>query len=115
MADVGQVSKECEKSMTRLNCWEFRNCGREPGGRKVAERGVCPAAVETRTDGVNGGKNGGRACWAISGTLCGGKVQGTYAAKVGNCLNCGFYQKVQQEEKSRFETSVTILERLDRI
>ena len=108
-------SKESEKYLTKLNCWEFKNCGREPGGKRVADMGICPGAVETQADGVNSGKNGGRACWAISGTLCGGKVQGTYAAKIGNCLNCGFYQKVQREEKHQFETSAKILEQLDRI
>jgi len=98
----------------KLNCWEFKKCGREPGGEKVAELGVCPAAVETRTDGVNSGKNGGRTCWAISGTMCGGKVQGVHAAKIDNCLNCEFYQRVQREEKPRFVISSKILERLDR-
>jgi len=100
--------------MTKLNCWEFKKCGREPGGEKVAELGVCPAAIETRTNDVNSGKNGGRSCWAISGTMCEGKVQGSYAVKIGNCLNCEFYQKVQREEKPRFETSVKILERLNK-
>jgi len=41
-----------------------------------------------------------------------GKIQGTIAAKIGNCLNCGFYQLVQREERPRFETSAKILERL---
>jgi len=27
----------------KLNCWEFKKCGRQPGGPKVAELGVCPA------------------------------------------------------------------------
>ncbi|MEI7857671.1 MAG: hypothetical protein WCH85_09230 [Methanomicrobiales archaeon] len=98
--------------MTKLNCWEFKKCGREPGGENVTELGVCPAAVETRTNAMNSGNNGGRACWAISGTMCGGKVQASYAVKIGNCLNCEFYQRVQREEKPRFETSVKILERL---
>jgi len=98
--------------MAKLNCWEFKKCGREPGGAKITELGICPAAIEAQTDGVNSGRNGGRACWAISGTMCGGKVQGTYAAKIGNCLNCDFYQTVQQEEKPRFETSARILTRL---
>ena len=101
-----------EKSMTKLNCWEFKKCGREPGGEKSGELGVCTAAVETRTNTMNSGKNGGRASWAISGTMCGGTVQGTYAAKIGNCLNCEFYQRVQREEKPRFETSSKIMERL---
>lgn len=101
--------------MAKLNCWEFKKCGREPGGIRVTELGICPAAIEILTDGANSGKNGGRACWAISGTFCNGKVQGTYAAKIGNCLNCEFYQRVQREEKPRFETSGKILERLKKI
>jgi hypothetical protein len=100
--------------MTCKNCWEFKKCGREPGGENAVELGICPATIETRTNCVNSGKNGGRACWAISGTMCGGKVQGSYAVKIGNCLNCEFYQIVQREEKPRFETSSKILERLNR-
>ena len=30
----------------RLNCWEVKKCGREPGGKSVATLGVCPAASE---------------------------------------------------------------------
>jgi hypothetical protein len=26
-----------------LNCWEFKKCGREAGGAKAADSGVCPA------------------------------------------------------------------------
>lgn len=61
----------------KLNCWQVKKCGREPGGAKTAELGICPAAAEVALSGTNGGKNGGRACWAIAGTLCGGKVQGS--------------------------------------
>jgi hypothetical protein len=32
------------------------------------------------------------------GTLCGGKVQGSFAAKVANCLAGDFFQLVRQEE-----------------
>lgn len=42
----------------RQNCWEFKNCGRHPGGTKVTEFGVCPAAVDTSYDGLNGEKTG---------------------------------------------------------
>jgi hypothetical protein len=84
--------------VAKTNCWEFKQCGREPGGGKTGELGVCAAASETRTDGINGGSNGGRACWALAGTLCGGVVQGTFAAKVANCLKCDFYKLVQSEE-----------------
>jgi signal transduction histidine kinase len=85
--------------MTWKNCWEVKNCGREPGGAKVAELGACPAATETRADGVNQGRNGGRVCWAIVGTMCAGEVQGTYASKIPSCLNCEFYQSVHRDLK----------------
>lgn len=96
----------------KKNCWEILNCGRQPGGAKVAELGVCPASVEVQVDGMNHGCNGGRACWAISGTLCGEKVQGTYAEKCGNCLKCRFYQAVKAEEGSSFKDTTQILEKL---
>lgn len=98
--------------MAKQNCWEFKKCGREPGGAKTNELGVCPATTEKRTDGMNGGKNGGRACWAITGTLCGGKSQGTFATKVGNCLKCEFYQAVGAEEGPNQEGAKDILAKL---
>ncbi len=61
---------------------------------------------------MNGGKNGGRACWAITGTLCGGQAQGTFASKVGNCLKCEFYQLVGAEEGPNQEGAKDILAKL---
>lgn len=84
--------------MPTLNCWEFKKCGRQPGGAKAPELGVCPAASESRVSGTNSGTNGGRVCWYIAGTLCGGKVQGTFATKLSNCMQCEFYQSVIKEE-----------------
>lgn len=84
----------------KLNCWEFKNCGRQPGGPKVAELGVCPAAVDKALDGAHGGKNAGRACWVIAGSLCGGKIQGTFAQKLHNCWRCEFMNAVKREEES---------------
>jgi signal transduction histidine kinase len=83
--------------MPQQNCWEFKKCGREPGGVHVHELGVCPAATVTRVDGVNDGKNGGRTCWAIAGTMCSGRVLGTYAAKMTDCQACEFYQQIQRD------------------
>ena len=85
----------------RTNCWQAKNCGRQPGGAKAGELGVCPAA--TVSNGLNGGTNGGRICWALAGTLCGGKVQGTFAQKVANCMQCPFYLTVKREEGSHFK------------
>lgn len=86
----------------KLNCWEYKNCGREPGGAKADELGICLAATATAVDGVHGGKNGGRACWAVCGTLCGGEVQGTFADKIGNCKICDFYKLVWEENLEDF-------------
>jgi hypothetical protein len=80
------------------NCWEYMQCGREPGGNKADELGVCPVTTAERFNGVNGGENGGRFCWFVSGTLCKGEVQGTFARKLGNCLGCPFYLLVEKEE-----------------
>lgn len=83
----------------KLNCWEFKKCGREPGGQKADELGVCPAATEQGLDNAHGGKNAGRACWVVAGSLCGGKVQGTYAKKLLNCWRCEFMNSVRVEEE----------------
>jgi tRNA A-37 threonylcarbamoyl transferase component Bud32 len=80
------------------NCWEYMKCGRQPEGDNVAELGICCAATDTSYDGINSGKCGGRICWAIAGTFCGGRAQGSFADKRGTCLNCDFYKTVQEEE-----------------
>ena len=98
--------------MSKQNCWEFKKCGREPGGAKVAEFGACPAALDGRANGVHGGRNGGRACWVLTGTFCGGKIQGTFAAKLANCMDCEFYKTVAAVEGSGYESARSILARL---
>jgi CRP-like cAMP-binding protein len=82
----------------RLNCWEFSRCGREPGGDRVDDMGVCPAAADTSFDGINRGVAGGRICWAVAGTFCGGRVQGTFAEKRSSCMDCDFFKTVLREE-----------------
>ena len=64
-----------------MNCWEFKKCGREKGGAKAREFGVCPAYPDH-----------GNHCAHVAGTLCGGKVQGNFAMKLTNCMKCDFYQ-----------------------
>ncbi|MBI4862687.1 MAG: hypothetical protein HY815_20865 [Candidatus Riflebacteria bacterium] len=85
--------------MTKQNCWEFQNCGREPGGKNVDERGACPAAAAARADGINGGQMGGRACWAIAGTFSGGQPCGVVASTLSTCMDCEFYRLVLREER----------------
>ncbi len=96
----------------KKNCWEFKRCGRNPGGEHVGVMGVCPAAMELRLDGVHDGENAGRACWVISGTLCRGEVQGTFAKKYESCEQCDFYAKVKKEEYPQFQLSAVLLDRL---
>lgn len=98
--------------MEKLNCWEFKKCEREPGGAGIAELGVCPAAIERRVDGIHNGMNGGRVCWAIAGTFCRGEIQGTYALKLLDCLQCNFYQLVSKEEMWNFKTGEEILKKI---
>jgi len=87
-------------AQSKINCWEFKKCGREPGGIRSYELGICPAALDTSFDGTNRGKNAGRFCWAVAGTFCGGAAQGTFAEKRESCLSCDFFNKVRHEEGS---------------
>jgi hypothetical protein len=82
----------------KMNCWEFKKCGREPGGAKAKELGVCPATEYGELHGAHGGTKAGRACWVVAGSLCGGKIQGTYAQKLRNCWSCEFMKLVKNEE-----------------
>lgn len=72
-----------------MNCWEFKNCGRVPGGANALTLGVCPAYS----------RKAGEACWLVAGTFCGGKVQGTFAQKELSCMNCEFYKKFDMKHR----------------
>lgn len=101
--------------MMKTNCWEYKKCGREQGGIRARELGICQAAREIKVNGVNEGKNGGRCCWAVAGTLCGGQVQGTAALKLTNCMNCDFYKTVWKEENisGTYKTPAQVLRMLN--
>ena len=87
---------------TRVNCWEFMGCGREPGGPRAAELGACPASTDSTSEGINRGLRGGRFCWAVAGTLCSGDVEGIFARKLTTCLECPFYREVERQEGRDF-------------
>lgn len=92
-------------------------CGREVGGQRVVEAGLCPAASTEESDGINGGKNAGRICWAVAGTVCDKGIHGDMAKKSGNsCLECEFYKAVEKEEGREFELLLPgqLEEKLDR-
>lgn len=101
--------------MHKMNCWEFKQCGREAGGDRAEEMGVCPVAIDRKLNGVHGGKNAGRACWAVAGTLSDGKVQGTFALMIKNCLACDFYSIVRREERGSFMLSTELVKMLEKV
>ena len=90
--------------MAKKNCWEQKKCGREVGGLKEKGLGVCPAATNFSKNGRNGGKAAGRYCWKVAETLCGDKVQGTFAEKLPDCFQCDFFKFVRFEEGVDFRS-----------
>ncbi|MBC8413317.1 MAG: hypothetical protein ISR96_08940 [Nitrospira sp.] len=88
--------------MSKINCWEFKNCGREPEGKRAAELGICPASEDNSAIGINSGIYAGRICWVVAGTFCGGYVEGDSARKMSSCLACDFFLMVKEEESNNF-------------
>lgn len=89
-----------------MNCWDFKKCGRQTGGERVEELGTCPASTDSTLHGINGGNNAGRYCWKVAGTFCDGKIQGSFASKIVDCIECDFFKKVQKEEGKNFKFTV---------
>ena len=73
-----------------LNCWEIKKCGRQKGGKKVNELGECVASKKAM----------GHSCWAVAGTLSGGKTQGATEQKLGFCTTCEVY-KIHNRSKGK--------------
>ncbi|WP_243451239.1 methyl-accepting chemotaxis protein [Desulfovibrio psychrotolerans] len=70
-------------------CWVHKNCGREKGGKKEKEMGVCPAWPDH-----------GFSCASVTGTYCGGVVQETFAKKIANCAKCDFFKSTHYDRES---------------
>ena len=70
---------QSDEELQSVPCWEYMECGRD-----VNNEVKCPAYPHF-----------GQVCWAVAGTLCSGKVQGTFAQKIDDCRNCRFYRKVK--------------------
>jgi hypothetical protein len=94
----------------KQNCWEYKKCGRERGGSKESELGICPAAMEKKLDGIHGGSNAGRSCWIVVGTFCSDEIRGKASKeKIETCTGCNFYKVVKTEEHPSFVFSGTLL------
>ena len=80
----------------RLNCWEYRLCGREHGGLMVSYLGECPVSTALKYDGLNSGLAAGRACWLVAEAICvAHRPDGPSGA---GCHDCEFYRRVVTEE-----------------
>ncbi len=87
----------------KKNCWEFKHCSRYMGGLNARRLGVCPATTDIEKTGINFGRNGGRYCWHVAGTLSFSRPVGTYASQLLSCISCDFFQQVKEEEGDRFQ------------
>ncbi|HET6516034.1 MAG TPA: hypothetical protein VFG09_12800 [Thermodesulfovibrionales bacterium] len=83
---------------SRINCWEFMKCGREINGERAKDLGVCAAAANPQADGINGGINGGRICWALVGTYSCHAGKSLFSEKKNLCFDCEFHRRVLSEE-----------------
>jgi diguanylate cyclase (GGDEF)-like protein len=76
-----------------LKCWEFKNC----------KKTDCPSY-----------KSEHLRCWQIAGTFCGGKAQGYFAQKYGDCRKCDVYQYAFKDPLNKigesFNNMMTLLE-----
>ena len=95
-----------------LNCWEKTECGLQPGGYRVREHGICPVAIATKANSIHGGVNGGRACWAIEGTITFCKVQCKQDQNISSCEECDFYREVKSQEGFSYLQPGEILSRM---
>jgi hypothetical protein len=105
LKDVRQLSlfiaqKKTGALITKVNCWEYKKCGREANGENIQKLGICPVYLEYKLDGIHGGKHGGRACWVVKDIKCGSKVTRTFVPHSVVCMACDFKKTVLYEENS---------------
>lgn len=87
----------------KVNCWDYMNCGREIGGVRVKNLGHCPAMTYTAFHGTNGGFRSGRYCWYVAGSFHKDPPECSHVSKVGDCLDCDFFNLVKKEEGDSFQ------------
>lgn len=88
--------------MAIANCWEVKGCGFDRVG---PGQPVCPAVTCEIADGFLGGKNGGRACFFIPDTLCGGEGLCSTEDKEGRCAQCRFFRDLKDNYGATFNSA----------
>ncbi|MFP4458858.1 MAG: two-CW domain-containing protein [Candidatus Zixiibacteriota bacterium] len=89
--------------MSKKNCWEKMECGREPGGARTSWLGVCPTAMANECNNLNDGDKGGRICWALQGTFSdedNGKC--VFLGRYKSCSYCPFFNEVRKQQGEDF-------------
>jgi len=76
-----------KEDTAKVPCWELMQCGRDKDASLK-----CPAYPHF-----------GRICWAVAGTFCEGKIQGTFAQKSEDCKQCRFYRMVTEKNPAESE------------
>jgi hypothetical protein len=71
----------------KTNCWEFNECGRQPGGFNVQDLGVCSTAQAIWCDEVQKTIDSGKYCWSIN----------TGEKLCDSCDVCEYYIKEKTE------------------
>lgn len=103
------LQSSASDEMTKLNCWQFMGCGLQLSrDASPSDACPCPASIEISLNGIHGGRNAGRVCWAVLQTRCYGSVQKTYEQKYRTCSFCDFYWSVVDEEDTDFLSSYVI-------
>ncbi|KJR41054.1 Protein serine/threonine phosphatase [Candidatus Magnetoovum chiemensis] len=110
-SDDGNNNKP-QGQRVKLNCWEFKKCGREPGGVNAEKLGVCPVPLETSLDGLHGGKNAGRACWALTNKRVNTSSE-SWLKNIRQCTQCEFHQMVVQEEE-KYQSALSYIQKKKR-
>lgn len=81
-----------------MKCWEFKKCGREKGGNNEKTLGICPSYPDY-----------GDCCAPVAGTLCQGKIQGTFAQKLESCAQCNFFNSAEYNRERTSEIMLVML------
>jgi len=89
--------------MGKLNCWEFKECGREPGGCQAEASGVCRTTTAKGLNGIHDGQNAGRCCWALAiKGFCAANCEAPLGERLKICVACPFHKRVRREEGKNF-------------
>lgn len=87
----------------KMNCWEYFKCGKDVQSKQEDEtKKVCNVSITQNINHVNSGRNAGRICWDITGSLCDTFEKGDMIYKEKKCETCEFKALVEKEERENY-------------